>query len=141
MVAVRILGVFVVDPLVALNHSHPRPSMPLSFILAFIQFSDEAVALWVASTIVADILTVPGIGLVEARLLTVIDGHGAVENTFQLLGKFLSFYQPNLIFVDRTSNSFNSWLALKGIDDAHRDDIGHAVIVLLSTMMPTLEEA
>jgi hypothetical protein len=68
--------------------------LSLSFVFMIPQFSEEAVDDWIAMTVEADILLVPGIGPDEARLLAVEDPtHGAVTNTFELLGKWLWFHR------------------------------------------------
>jgi hypothetical protein len=116
--------------------------MPLSFVFMIPQFSEEAVDDWIAMTVEADILLVPGIGPDEARLLAVEDPtHGAVTNTFELLGKWLSFHRgaepPSS---EWASDFFVQWLEAKGIDAAHRRDIGNAVHSRLDSWMPALLE-
>jgi hypothetical protein len=77
--------------------------MPLSFVFIQLLRAEQEESIgnrngsdqdWVRSRYtMADILLVPGIGLVEAAQLAVDDVHGAVENAHQLASKFLWFHK------------------------------------------------
>lgn len=101
---------------------------------------------WNMSQVTADITTVPGIGPAAATKLRVADedDYGAVENTYQLFGKWLDFHalkdddeftdEPDANF---TNQKFWYWLKAKGIN-SQRSAIVKAVSDKLGSYMPAL---
>jgi len=89
-----------------------------------------------------DITQVPGIGYAAAEKLKLAVlykdgslGEPGVFNTFQLVGKYLSFRQRN-ITQQQHNDAFMEWLQLKGVN-AHRVGITQALAEYLSVIIPS----
>jgi hypothetical protein len=94
--------------------------MSLSFVV--IQNAEALNTLLAMMTDIADIKSMPGIGLVEALQLAVNDQYGAVTNAHQMVDKWLSFQPAGPDGAKIANARFQEFLEAKGVgvDSMHR---------------------
>ncbi|KAG6582788.1 uncharacterized protein IUM83_17265 [Phytophthora cinnamomi] len=101
--------------------------------------AEDTLADFLRAPLTGDLTEVPGIG--KAAVTKLGDGDEAVENTFQLIGKFLMLKESTnenddgVINCAQHCDAFWFWLKSKGIT-AYRSGIVMAIAEKVNTMLP-----
>ncbi|TMW66543.1 hypothetical protein Poli38472_004308 [Pythium oligandrum] len=106
----------------------------------------DTLADFLRAPLTGDLKEVPGIGDIAAGKLAAGEDGDRVENTFQLIGKFLMLKasleenDDGLIDCADHCNAFWFWLKAKGIS-AYRSGIVMAIAEKVNTMLPGIYDA
>lgn len=99
--------------------------------------NEDVLGEFLATPVMEDLTTVPGIGPAAVKLLgKAMEGDQPIETTYQLLGKFLSLKGKG---VTQQEHCDAMWFYLKerGLD-AHRAGIVHSIAEKLNLFIPGL---
>ncbi|RLN95658.1 hypothetical protein BBJ28_00025621 [Nothophytophthora sp. Chile5] len=114
--------------------------------------AEDTLADFLRAPLTGDLTEVPGIGKAAVgKLGTAEEGEDAVENTFQLIGKFLMLKvgtcrgnsddnDDGLLDCSAHCDAFWFWLKSKGIT-AYRSGIVMAIAEKVNTMLPGIYDA
>ncbi|KAJ0408709.1 hypothetical protein P43SY_001933 [Pythium insidiosum] len=107
---------------------------------------EDTLADFLRAPLTGDLTEVPGIGKAAVGKLAAGEDGDRVENTFQLIGKFLMLKQSTdknedgLIDCTEHCDAFWYWLKSKGIQ-AYRSGIVMAIAEKVNTMLPGIYDA
>ncbi|GLD98784.1 hypothetical protein PINS_up007502 [Pythium insidiosum] len=108
--------------------------------------AEDTLADFLRAPLTGDLTEVPGIGKAAVGKLAAGEEGDRVENTFQLIGKFLMLKQSTdknedgLIDCAEHCDAFWYWLKSKGIQ-AYRSGIVMAIAEKVNTMLPGIYDA